>query len=143
RPYLNYGRSKMLLELAVRERQSKIETVIIRPPWFYGPNQPARQTVFFKMIREGKAPIVGGGTGLRSMCYLGNLCQGLLLAAMTDEAVGRTYWIADARPYSMSEIVDTIERLLEQEFGQRCAHRRMRLPGIASEVAYVADSIIQ
>ena len=80
---MNYGRSKMQMELAIKERQQqgKIETVIIRPPWFYGPNQPPRQTLFFQMVRDGKGPIVGNGENLRSMGYIDNLCQGLMLAA--------------------------------------------------------------
>jgi nucleoside-diphosphate-sugar epimerase len=142
-PYMNYGRSKMRMELAVKERGGRMETVIVRPPWFYGPNQPPRQTLFFQMIRDGKAPIVGGGENLRSMGYIDNLCQGLLLAAMTEQAAGKVYWIADKRPYSMNEIIDTVERLLETEFGQKCAHKRMRLPGIFSEVAFVADATLQ
>ncbi len=144
-PYLNYGKSKMEMELAVRERQQSgaIETVIIRPPWFYGPNQPPRQTLFFQMIREGKAPIVGSGENLRSMSYLDNLCQGLLLAAMVERASGQTYWIADKRPYSMNEIIDMVERLLENELGRNCAHKRMRLPDFASSLAYAADWALQ
>jgi nucleoside-diphosphate-sugar epimerase len=143
RPYMNYGRSKMRMELAVKERQGKIETVIIRAPWFYGPNQPPRQTLFFQMIRDGKAPIVGSGKNLRSMAYIDNLCQGLLLAALVEKASGNIYWIADKRPYSMNEIIDTVERLLETEFGQKCAHKRMRLPGLASEVALMMDATLQ
>jgi nucleoside-diphosphate-sugar epimerase len=144
-PYLNYGRSKMLMELAVKERQAagRIETVLIRAPWFYGPNQPPRQSLFFGMIRDGKAPIVGSGRNLRSMSYVDNLSQGLILAAVTEAANGQVYWIADRRPYSMNEIIDTVERLLETEFGHKCAHKRMRLPGFASEVAYVADRMLQ
>ncbi|HZV36471.1 MAG TPA: NAD(P)-dependent oxidoreductase [Verrucomicrobiae bacterium] len=144
-PYMNYGRSKMQMELAVKERQQqgKIETVIVRPPWFYGPNQPPRQTLFFQMVRDGKAPIVGSGENLRSMGYIDNLCQGLMLAALVDKANGQVYWIADKRPYSMNEVIDTIERLLETEFGQKCAHKRMRLPGFASEIALVADASLQ
>ncbi len=142
-PYMNYGRSKMEMELAVRERDDKIETVLIRAPWFYGPNQPPRQTLFFQMIRDGKAPIVGSGDNLRSMAYVDNLCQGLILAAMRERAAGRVYWIADKRPYSMNEIVDTIERLLEKEFGHNCKHQRMRLPGFASEIAWLADKTLQ
>ena len=143
RPYLNYGKSKMRMELAVVERRNRFESVIIRAPWFYGPHQPPRQTLFFQMVRDGKAPIVGNGQNLRSMSYLGNLCQGLLLAATVERAANQIYWIADRRPYSMNEIVDTIERLLENEFGQRCAHKRLRLPGLASEVAYCADASLQ
>jgi nucleoside-diphosphate-sugar epimerase len=142
-PYMNYGRSKMRMELAIKERQGRIETVIIRPPWFYGPNQPPRQTLFFQMVRDGKAPIVGNGENLRSMGYVDNLCQGLLLAALVEKASGQVYWIADQRPYSMNEVIDTIERLLESEFGHKCAHKRMRLPGFASEIALVADASLQ
>ena len=43
----------------------------------------------------------------------------------------------------MNEVMDTIERLLETEFGQKCAHKRMRLPSIASTIAYAADSTLQ
>ncbi len=142
-PYLNYGRSKMEMELAVRQRASKIETVIIRAPWFYGPNQPPRQTLFFQMIRDGKAPIVGRGNNLRSMAYVDNLCQGLLLAATVERAAGQVYWIADRRPYAMNEIIDTVERLLEREFGHPCAHKRLRLPAFASDLAWVADKTLQ
>ena len=114
RPYMNYGRSKMIMELAVREfeRRGLIETVIIRPPWFYGPNQPPRQTLFFKLIRDGKFPMVGDGNNLRSMSYIDNLVQGLLLAESVPAARGQTYWIADERPYSMNEIVGTVRTLL-------------------------------
>ena len=142
-PYMNYGRSKRVMELAVRERASRIETVLIRAPWFYGPNQPPRQTLFFQMIRDGKAPIVGRGDNLRSMAYVDNLCQGLVLAALRERAAGQVYWIADRRPYSMNEIVDTIERLLETEFGHACKHKRMRLPAFASDVAWLADKTLQ
>jgi nucleoside-diphosphate-sugar epimerase len=144
-PYMHYGRSKMKMELAVKARQQQgdIETVIIRAPWFYGPHQPPRQTLFFRMIRDGKAPIVGVGNNLRSMSYIENLCQGLLLAALAERANGEIYWLADKRPYSMNEVVDTVERLLENEFNQRCAHKRMRLPGLASEVAWLADYTLQ
>lgn len=142
-PYMNYGRSKMEMELAVRERADKIETVLIRAPWFYGPNQPPRQTLFFQMVRDGKGPIVGSGNNLRSMAYVDNLCQGLILAAVRECAAGQVYWIADKRPYSMNEIMDTIERLLEKEFGHTCKHKRMKLPGFASEVAWLADKTLQ
>ncbi len=142
-PYLHYGRSKMEMELVVQERALKIQTVILRAPWFYGPNQPPRQTLFFQMIRDGKMPIVGSGQNLRSMAYIDNLCQALLLAAAVEGAHGGTYWIADRRPYSMNEVIDTVERLLESELGQKCAHRRLRLPNLASTVAYAVDSCLQ
>lgn len=144
-PYMLYGKTKMMAEQIVgrARRSGEIETVIIRPPWFYGPGQPARQTLFFEMIRDGKAPIVGDGQNRRSMAYVDNICQGLLLCEKVERASGQTYWIADRRPYPMNEIIDTIERVLERDFGVTCAHRRMKLPGFASEVAWLVDTAVQ
>ncbi len=140
-PYMNYGRSKMEMEMAVKNA-SGIERVIVRAPWFYGPGQPPRQSLFFKMIRDGKAPIVGDGNSPRSMAYVDNLALGLRLAAERAPD-GGIYWIADERPYTMNEIVDTVETLLEEEFHAACKHSRMRLPNFASELAFAADKTIQ
>jgi len=145
RPYMAYGRSKMLMELAVHEYQArgKLETVIIRPTWFYGPGQPQRQTAFLRMIKNGSAPILGDGGNLRSMTYIDNLCQALLLCEHNPVANGQTYWVSDRRPYSMNEIVDTVERLMESEFEMKVAHKRLRLPSLAAKVAGLADGLIQ
>jgi nucleoside-diphosphate-sugar epimerase len=67
----------------------------------------------------------------------------LMLAALSPRAAGQTYWIADKRPYSMNEIVDTVERLLEQEFHMTVAHKRLRLPGIAADIAGMVDGALQ
>ena len=144
-PYQHYGRSKEQMEKAVAacRRDYGLETVIIRCPWFYGPQQPARQALFFRMIRDGRVPLVGNGENRRSMAYVDNLCQGILLAAGAAHADGKTYWIADREPYSMNNIVDTVERLLTTEFGQVCSGRRVRLPGIVSRIAYHADAVLQ
>jgi nucleoside-diphosphate-sugar epimerase len=144
-PYMGYGRSKMLMEKIVHEYQARgiLETVILRPTWFYGPDQPERQTTFFRMIKNGGAPIVGDGGNLRSMAYIDNLCQAMLLCELSPIANGKTYWVADALPYSMNEIVDTIERLMETEFGIQVAHKRLRLPSVAGEVAGLCDALIQ
>jgi nucleoside-diphosphate-sugar epimerase len=141
-PYMHYGRSKMLAEQAVNAAEG-LETVIIRPPWFYGPNQPARQTLFFTMIRTGKVPLVGSGENRRSMAYVDNICQGLLLAESVDGARGQTYWIADRRPYTMNEIITTIEDVMERDFKVKPARKRMRLPAVASSVAWLADKTLQ
>jgi nucleoside-diphosphate-sugar epimerase len=95
------------------------------------------------MIRDGKAPIVGDGNNLRSMAYIDNLSQGLILAAAAPNAVGQTYWIADEHPYTMNQIIDTIERLLETDLGMPCAHKRLRLPSFAGELAWLADKTLQ
>lgn len=145
RPYLNYGRSKMLMEQVVSDFDDRgaLETVVIRCPWFYGPNQPPRQTLFFRMIRQGKAPLVGSGDNLRSMSYVDNLCHGLALAGEVERAAGQTYWLADARPYPMREILDTVEDVLRNDFHLQCSRGRLRLPNFASGLAYWIDAFLQ
>jgi nucleoside-diphosphate-sugar epimerase len=117
--------------------------VVIRPPWFYGPGQPPRQALFFGMIKEGKAPLVGAGDNRRSMAYVDNICQGLLLCERVEQARGQVYWIADRRPYPMTEILDTIERVLERDFQVKVAYKRLRLPGFVSDVALGLDKALQ
>ena len=140
RPYLNYGKSKYYAECVVRgfQETGKMETVILRPCWFYGPNQPKRQTKFFKMIQKGKPLVFGDGMNLRSMSYVDNTIEAMLLAAARKEADGATYWIADARPYSTLEIYQTVAELLEVKNFQP-----KFLPGFSSEVFMLADKAFQ
>lgn len=141
RPYLAYGRSKAAMEDALRAAAT--EAVILRPCWFYGPDQPERQTTFFRMVRAGRAPLVGGGEARRSVSYVDDIAAAALRAAAGDAAGGHTYWIADARPYPMREIVDTIERVLADDFGLAVDGGRLRLPGPAADVAAAADAALQ
>jgi nucleoside-diphosphate-sugar epimerase len=141
RPYLGYGRSKLAMERAVQA--AALESVILRPCWFYGPGQPERQTRFMRMVKEGRAPLVGGGVARRSVSYTDAIADAALRAAERSGAAGRTYWIADARPYPMHEIIDTIEAVLRDDFGIPVAGGRMRLPSIAADVAQAADALLQ
>ena len=143
-PYMGYGRSKARMEALVREVQARgrLETVVIRPPWFYGPRQPARQTLFFTMIKQGRFPVLGDGTQRRSMAYVDNICQGLLLAAASERANGGTYWIADERPYTIEEIVSTVREVLES-FGFSCKRGQLRLPRAVGEAARWIDAGLQ
>jgi nucleoside-diphosphate-sugar epimerase len=139
RPYLNYGLSKLQAEWMVNDahRRGLIQSVILRPCWFYGPNQPLRQTTFFKMIKGGHPIVVGKGDNLRSMSYVDNTVQGLLLARDVDKAAGQTYWITDRRPYSFIEILQTVGRLLDVSIRPRY------LPRFSGDCARLVDSLLQ
>ena len=143
-PYRGYGKAKRRMEeLVFAANSAALETVIVRPPWFYGPHQPPRQTQFFRLIREGRFPVLGDGTQRRSMVHVDNLCQGLWLAATTPHAAGQAYWIADERPYTINEIVATVRAVLEEDFGMVCARRQLHLPALVGGVAGLADGLLQ
>jgi len=142
-PYLGYGKSKMQAELAVADAAAAgLDTAIVRPPWFYGPYQPPRQTTFFRLVRTGKFPVVGAGDQRRSMVFIDNLVDGIEAAELTPGARGRGYWIADARPYLVSEIVETVGRALTDE-GLEVAPPTTRVPTIAARIAETADRMLQ
>ncbi len=144
-PYMGYGKSKMLAEQAVLKAHEagKFEVSVIRPPWFYGPDQPPRQTLFFSMIKKGMGPILGNGENQRSMAYTDNICQGMRLCEKEKAANGEIFWIADAEPYSMNTILDTVERVLENDFNIEVAHKRMKLPGFSGDFAQLCDKMLQ
>jgi len=139
-PWLNYGLSKLRAEHYVNtaRQEKKLQTVILRPCWFYGPQQPRRQTRFFHMIKKGNPIIFGDGKNLRSMSYVDNTCQAILLAATTEQADGQTYWVADEKPYPTNEIYATVAALLGvQNF------KPMHVPAFASDLCLLADRALQ
>lgn len=142
-PYYAYGRSKMQGELAVIEAiEHGLDATMVRPPWFYGPFQPPRQTTFFRLVRAGRFPVVGEGEQRRSMVYIDNLVDGVIAAELTPAAKGKGYWVADERAYTVNEIVDTVGRALNDE-GFHVKPRSRPLPAIAGRVAELGDRIVQ
>jgi nucleoside-diphosphate-sugar epimerase len=142
-PYLAYGWSKMEGELAVLDAVGRgLDAAIVRPPWFYGPFQPPRQTTFFRLVRAGRFPVVGDGEQRRSMVYIDNLVDGVLAAELTPAARGRGYWVADARAYTVNEIVATVGRALRDE-GFEVKEPSTRLPALAGRLAEIGDRMVQ
>jgi nucleoside-diphosphate-sugar epimerase len=145
-PYMGYGRSKQAAELWMRARIAARQgpaLTIVRAPWFYGPEQPARQTLFFSMIRDGKFPLMGKGENRRSLGYVDSLAYGILLAAEAEIAAGRIYWLADERPYPMYEIIDTVRAVLRDDFGFQVKPDTIHAPAVIADLARVADGGLQ
>ncbi len=144
-PYLGYGQSKYEAEQIVQKANDRgdVATVMVRAPWFYGPYQPARQSQFFRTIRRGRFPLIGDGTQRRSMAYTDNLVQGLLRAEVADKAPGNAYWVADAEPYELREILATVRRALEAEGLPTSGPQRLRVPRLAARVAEKGDVLLQ
>ena len=144
-PYMAYGRSKLEAEQLVQRSYDRgdLATVILRPPWFYGPFQPERQTRFLSAVRRGRFPAVGPGTQQRSMVYTGNLVQGVLLAERADAAAGNAYWIADAEPYALRDVLQTVRAALEAEGLSVAKRHPVPVPRIAGVVAEKLDAVAQ
>lgn len=143
-PYLGYGQSKMAGELVVTRAlaQAGVPAVILRPPWFYGRFQPERQARFLKTVRSGRFPLVGDGRNRRSMVDVDRLAHAAWLALSADTDGVRPYWVADAEPYSMLEVLDAVRQAARLE-GLAVTDGVLRLPAIAGRIAYRVDAALQ
>jgi nucleoside-diphosphate-sugar epimerase len=144
-PYLSYGQSKLEAEQLVQNsfERGDLATVMLRPPWFYGPFQPRRQTQFFAAIRHSRFPLVGPGTQRRSMVFTPDLARAMLLAEVAVGAAGRAYWIADAEPYQLRDVLQAVRDALEAE-GIAVARRPPPLvPRTVSVLAASLDRALQ
>lgn len=143
-PYMGYGRSKHEAEGIVQRAHDRgdVATVIVRPPWFYGPFQPERQSQWFRAVRTGRFPIIGDGTQRRSMAYAGNLVHGLLRAEVAEAAPGRAWWIADPEPYELRTILETVREALAAE-GLAVSGSLRSIPRAVGVVAEKVDAVLQ
>ena len=80
---------------------------------------------------------------MRSMAYIDNLVNGLILSAEYFSSNGEIFWIADEEPYSMKEIVFTVKNLLKNEFGLEVSSKQVYLPSAISDIARAADFMAQ
>ena len=143
-PYLGYGQSKFEAEQLVQRsfERGDLATVIVRPPWFYGPFQPVRQTQFFAAVRRGRFPLPGSGLNQRSLVFTGNLVHGMLRAEVAPAAAGRAYWIADSEPCELQAVLETVRAALRAE-GLTVSDRQPRLPVAAGVTAASLDQLLQ
>lgn len=130
-PLSHYGRSKLLAEDFVLK--SGLEGVVLRPCMFYGPPVPPRHVDIYQRILTGRMPMVGHGEYARSVTHIDNLVLGCRLALSRPEAVGQTYYIADAKVYTTRSIVEAMARALKAE------PRYLRLPGLIAPLAFLFD----
>ena len=119
---------------SARATTRRRSAVMVRGPWFYGPHQPERQGQFFAPVRRGRFPIVG-----RARTALDGLHRepGRRPPAGGQRgrgAPGRAYWIADAEPYELRQIVPRCGRALEAE-GLPVSGRPPTLPAFVGRIA--------
>jgi len=108
-----YQQTKWEGEQAFHEVLAKgLDGVVLRPTGIYGPGDPARFLMLFRMVKRGRFFIVGNGTACYHPVYIDNLCDAFELAADKPEAKGDTFLIADARYLTWNELVPMVARAL-------------------------------
>ena len=101
------------------------------------------------MIAKGKPMIFGKGDNMRSMTYIGNLADAIVLSVTTDkhEALNEDYWIADEDIYTTNQIYETIfEELWKAAKIDDLTYQNYKpkhIPAITCTVGRLGDKILQ
>jgi len=85
-----------------------LETVVIRPHAIWGPGDRHLLPRVIARAKAGKMFQVGDGENLVSNLYVENAVDALLLAAGAKAAAGKAYFITDAEPVKIWELVRRI-----------------------------------
>ena len=115
RPRDPYGISKSEAELALQRvsRETGLEVVIVRPPLVYGPCVKGNFLSVLKVLRRGLPLPLASVVNRRSLVYLGNLVDALILCARHPAAANQTYLVSDGEDVSTPDLL----RRLAQAMG--------------------------
>lgn len=87
---------------------SQVETVILRPGTFFGPEDRLHFGRMAQKVKDGKGLIIGRGDNALPFCYVTDVVDGFLLAAYHPQAPGNVYNITNDRPLTQQEMFDQI-----------------------------------
>lgn len=109
-----YQYTKYEGELVCREYMDRgLDISIVRPTAIYGPGDPGRWLMLFRMARTGKFLMFGDGETTYHPVYIDNLVDLFLLAAEDSDAVGETYIGGDERYYTLNDIVRMVGEAID------------------------------
>lgn len=105
-----YGLSKFEAERGLRELSAAtgLEVVIVRPPLVYGPGVGANFLRLMNAVDRGLPLPFGAVENRRSLVFVGNLVDALVVCAEHPQAAGRTYLVSDGEDVSTPELVRAI-----------------------------------
>jgi nucleoside-diphosphate-sugar epimerase len=135
KPISIYGQTKLDAEGLIKK--SDIPWVIVRASLIYGPHQKSILNRFFHdALTKGKIYTLGNADNLRSLCFIDNLVEGLLLLADKPDVVGKTYILSDNIPYTYNEVIKTASKALQQKL------RIVQLPSFLGYISLKINSLI-
>jgi nucleoside-diphosphate-sugar epimerase len=109
--YTKYEGERLIPEFV----RKGLQVLIVRPTAIYGPGDPERFYMLFRMANKGKFLMFGDGRTHYHPVYIENLVDGFELAATSQRGDGSAYLIADERHYSLNELVTAIGESLGKQ----------------------------
>lgn len=109
-----YQLTKYEGEKVVREYVEKgLDAVILRPTAIYGPGDPGRFLILFRLVKRGSFVMFGNGRTYYHPLYVDNLVDAFELASERDGIRGQTFIIGDARYYSLNDLVPQVAESMD------------------------------
>jgi nucleoside-diphosphate-sugar epimerase len=104
---------KIDAEQAVLEgfRQRKIDVVILRPGFIYGPGDSYNLPVLADSIRKGKFAFIGSRHNIVPLVHVADVAHAMVLAGAAPGASGRIYHIGDGLRTTIGDLVDLVAGL--------------------------------
>jgi len=130
-----YGKSKLAAERYLLQYRHILPITIIRPPTVYGPRDKD-VLLFFRTLRKGIVPLIGGKGRYLSIIYVRDLIEGTIMAAESEHTRDQTYFLAMERPVSMEEF----GRVALDYLGRKAL--RMTVPlALVRGVSFLSDAL--
>jgi len=102
-----YGISKWEAEQALHRvaAETGLEVVIVRPPLVYGAGVKGNFARMLKVLAKGIPLPLASVNNQRSLIYVGNLVDALILCATHPAAAGQTYLVSDGEDVSTPDLL--------------------------------------
>ncbi len=102
-----YGVSKYEAEQALHRvaAETGLEIVIVRPPLVYGAGVKGNFAQMLKVLAKGILLPLASVNNRRSLIYVGNLVDALILCATHPRAAGQTYLVSDGEDISTPDLL--------------------------------------
>ena len=109
-----YGVSKLEAEEVLNKIsvETGLEVVIIRPPLVYGPGVKANFLKLVRLFAKGLPLPLASVNNARSLVYLENLVDAIMLCAAHPKAAGRIFLVSDGEGVSTPELIRRIAAAL-------------------------------
>lgn len=103
KPTDKYGYSKMLAEEEITK--SSVPYTILRMATIYGPKFEADFFKIFRIIKEGKAVVIGNGKNHLALIHVDDVVEALLEVEENKKSLGKIYNLSDGVAYTQESLL--------------------------------------
>lgn len=148
RPHNSYAESKFEAEQALHcvAKKTGLEVVVVRPPLVYGAGVKGNFLQMLSVLSRGVPLPLASICNQRSLIYVENLVDALMLCATHPAAAGQTYLVSDGEDISTPDLLTKLSLAMEMSprlipFPVGLLRLVGRLVGKADQVARLVGSL--